>query len=677
MSPRNLTLPLAVLVLTFAAAPVRAADRPAPGQVTLGLAQYLALVEAAEARDKARLVAVDGPSAWIARQESLLTLEGDGARLTTRFDVEARGSWPPPVLLPWPILAETVTLEPAAGASLTRLANGGSALVATGPGSWRVTVTGDARSREEPGIRRLDLPAATAPFAAVQVELAADLAWSAPGAVVTADAVTDGRRRLDLAPPRGGPVVFEVSRRSVASAPEEALVRTMVVTLVELGSESARRHDVVLYEVLRGQLGRLEVDLPPGRTDDLVATDEGDAVPVAAEAGHLVVERKRQLTGEGWLVLTSTESLPREGASLPLDPIVPTAEVKARYLVLAAGLAAEVAPRPKAAWQQVDLSDLPAGLRQRVGEVEPAAVWRLSGPATAPALAVHPLPAAELARGLVRSRETTSLLSLDGTLLHRERLLVATGAPAVALTLPAGATFWSAQVDGKSVRPVERDGRLLVPLPARSQGARSEVEVISVQPKKLERTRRSHLGLELAEVDLPVLRHRWRLLLPEGYRYRVAGGDLAAVPDPGERKAQAAGNESRQESIYISPGRNDDNSTWAVDGVTITDMGAIGNSPGYYDFDSFEEMEVKTGRADVASAVAGVEMDKVPTARDPWLIQQQSGGVLVDRVNVGKSLAKGVQPLPIQIPETGRVIHLAGALPPGKVTLELEVKTVK
>lgn len=35
--------------------------------------------------------------------------------------------------------------------------------------------------------------------------------------------------------------------------------------------------------------------------------------------------------------------------------------------------------------------------------------------------------------------------------------------------------------------------------------------------------------------------------------------------------------------------------SWSVDGVLITDMAAIGSSPHYFDFDSFEEMEVTTG----------------------------------------------------------------------------------
>lgn len=76
-------------------------------------------------------------------------------------------------------------------------------------------------------------------------------------------------------------------------------------------------------------------------------------------------------------------------------------------------------------------------------------------------------------------------------------------------------------------------------------------------------------------------------------------------------RINVGGNESGQQSTYISPGTSDDNSVWAVDGVVITDMGAIGSSPSYYNFDSFEEMQTSTGGTDVSLATGGVTMNMV------------------------------------------------------------------
>ena len=53
-------------------------------------------------------------------------------------------------------------------------------------------------------------------------------------------------------------------------------------------------------------------------------------------------------------------------------------------------------------------------------------------------------------------------------------------------------------------------------------------------------------------------------------------------------RINVGGNESGQQSNFVSPGTNNCNSVWSVDGVVITDMAAIGSSPSYYDFDAFE-----------------------------------------------------------------------------------------
>jgi hypothetical protein len=71
------------------------------------------------------------------------------------------------------------------------------------------------------------------------------------------------------------------------------------------------------------------------------------------------------------------------------------------------------------------------------------------------------------------------------------------------------------------------------------------------------------------------------------------------------------GNQSGQQSNFIAKGSGRDQAVWNVDGVTITDMGALGASPAYYDFDSFEEMQFSTGGSDLSSATGGVQINLV------------------------------------------------------------------
>lgn len=86
---------------------------------------------------------------------------------------------------------------------------------------------------------------------------------------------------------------------------------------------------------------------------------------------------------------------------------------------------------------------------------------------------------------------------------------------------------------------------------------------------------------------------------------------LQQAPGVTTDRVNVGGNESGQQSNYINPGTSPNNSAWAVDGVTITDMGAIGSSPSYYNFDSFEEMEISTGGTDASLATGGVGINMV------------------------------------------------------------------
>src|ERR671913_1643821 len=76
-------------------------------------------------------------------------------------------------------------------------------------------------------------------------------------------------------------------------------------------------------------------------------------------------------------------------------------------------------------------------------------------------------------------------------------------------------------------------------------------------------------------------------------------------------RANVGGNQSGQQSGYISRGASTGNNKWSVDGIDITDMSATGASPSYYDFDMLEEMQVTTGGADASQQTGGVGINLV------------------------------------------------------------------
>jgi carboxypeptidase family protein len=71
------------------------------------------------------------------------------------------------------------------------------------------------------------------------------------------------------------------------------------------------------------------------------------------------------------------------------------------------------------------------------------------------------------------------------------------------------------------------------------------------------------------------------------------------------------GNQSGQQSNYVSRGGIPFNNKWTLDGVDITDLSATGSSPTYYDFDMFDEMTITTGGVDVSQQTGGVGINLV------------------------------------------------------------------
>jgi hypothetical protein len=86
---------------------------------------------------------------------------------------------------------------------------------------------------------------------------------------------------------------------------------------------------------------------------------------------------------------------------------------------------------------------------------------------------------------------------------------------------------------------------------------------------------------------------------------------LQSVPAVQVDRINVGGSQSGQQSVYYAKGAQGRDNTWNVDGVNITDMGATGSSPLYFDFDSFEEMQATTGGSDPRIETPGVQLNMV------------------------------------------------------------------
>jgi len=104
----------------------------------------------------------------------------------------------------------------------------------------------------------------------------------------------------------------------------------------------------------------------------------------------------------------------------------------------------------------------------------------------------------------------------------------------------------------------------------------------------------TNFGKELLE-SIPSARDPWVIL-------EQTPGMVMSVQNVG-------GNISGQQASFAAHGSSS-NQQWNLDGATITDM-AAGSSPTYFDFDSFEEIQITTAGGDASQEASGVAINFV------------------------------------------------------------------
>ena len=112
--------------------------------------------------------------------------------------------------------------------------------------------------------------------------------------------------------------------------------------------------------------------------------------------------------------------------------------------------------------------------------------------------------------------------------------------------------------------------------------------------------RKTNLGANVGAADLnrvPTARDPWSL--------------LSQAPGVVVDRVNVGGNESGQQSNFLGAGSNSRDNTFAVDGVILTDMNAVGGSATYFDFGAFEEVQFTVSSADVTVQTSGVTINQV------------------------------------------------------------------
>jgi hypothetical protein len=170
------------------------------------------------------------------------------------------------------------------------------------------------------------------------------------------------------------------------------------------------------------------------------------------------------------------------------------------------------------------------------------------------------------------------------------------------LNLYPGTYDLRAELDGFST--VERPGLAIriggkTNLEITLSGAvRDVITVTGESPLLDERSVTQGSNVSTVELDkVPTARDPWSL--------------LSQAPGVLVDRINVGGNESGQQSDFLGMGSGSRDNTFAVDGVILTDMNAVGGSATYFDFGAFEEVQFTVSSADVTVQTSGVTINQV------------------------------------------------------------------
>ena len=313
--------------------------------------------------------------------------------------------------------------------------------------------------------------------------------------------------------------------------------RARVTTLVGLGEDVSQVAAAVRLEILQGLAREVVLALPPGVAINQVnGATVGDWV---VTNGMLRVRLLDPVATETSFVVQGDTRAPREGAvTVPLFR-VPGAERETGGVAVDVIGAGAIAERTTRGLEPADPSELGEIVASRESPSMIAFRLRPLAGSDARSLVVTVVrytPQAVLIANVEEARYRT-LAWEDGGLLVEARYAVRNNQRSfLKVTLPAGATVWSAAVGGRPIRPgtAERDAVLL---PLEKGRAGEETPIVVVELVYLQRIDswidKGRARLALPAVDLPVSRTGVELYYSPRFRIALQPGAFRVEDDPG------------------------------------------------------------------------------------------------------------------------------------------------
>ncbi len=693
--------------------------------VNLPLTDYLELKKAAEQLDRDQALM---PELTLVSCEAVVHFKEKIAEIDTNFTIQVSGKLDD--------LAISLTGTPVSAVtgdqpSSVRYVDGKLWFTPLKTGRHQIKVRSVTALSSSRGTKSMRMAPFEASVNRLTLVLESKWDWRLPDAALIRETTGEQETSVELAPPLG----IDSRLSLVPKLDQNVALRAeaTLVTIMDVGRDSTRFLHGVFYKVYSGSLAEQSlVGLDRAHLEQAWTSDVNFSRDEVYQSNMIEIQGQKRIVNPAWNserasiplihLLEDTgyavwKTRPLKGDTLTLPSLDPGVPIRAHFLVQSSSRVVEAQLSEVDGWQRVDMTDLPAEFTEmaKAEQCSALSVWRRAAAESTSQITLKRFPDAEELETVVASRTTTTLVTIEGRLVHRDVLQLKRMGSFLEMTLPATASLWSTLVDGVAIRPLVQGDLVKIPVtPGRRD--KCELEVVSVAEHNMPSSRTT-LALSLPAWRVPVLQHEWKLVLPEHRRYRFRFGDLEPVP---LSQYEATGNVSvsigKHSGGGIIAGRITDDNDSALPGVVVglaqnpsttvvTDADGrfkiFNLEPGNYTivatmagFNTLKnEVLVRSGTTHTFNLVLPLasvnellvistvgksrkstpdELAGASSFQNTYLAQQVIQEDIYSNFQAG--LVGGVRPIPVAVPETGKLMVFSGVLPPSTIRLELDVK---
>ena len=392
--------------------------------------------------------------------------------------------------------------------------------------------------RGAPGTETITMPASKSAVSRLGLIVARpDIDVTVTGGVLAERPATPAGRWIAFARPAQSLTVAWKRRVQDPRATQALKWRGVVTEWIGLGEETSPLNATVRVEVLQGLAPAVDVAIPDGVIVNQVSgamVSDWDFRP-----GSLRVTFLEPIAVQTAFSLSAEARVPRDGAvGVPLIRL-PAAERESGGVAVEVLGAGEISNRQPRGLDAADPSELGDPVTGRDSPSMQAFKFRAQ-PATAArdlTLTVARYTPQPVLVATVEEARYDALLEEEGKTLVRARYAVRNNQRAfLGVTLPPGATLWSAAVANRPLRPgVASDGAMLLPLDKGRAG--EETPPFLVELTYVQRigswADKGRTTLVLPSVDLPVARTGVTLHHSPRFSVSPEPGAFRTNPDPG------------------------------------------------------------------------------------------------------------------------------------------------